>query len=432
MEPHHELTEKQKDFLLRLAEHCVRCRCFTWKLWRTELICVGDPSQPRMASVPRELVFYHALQNQGYIYVSVLDSQHQMGIEPERAEIEVLQTTVKFAQTLRERENRVGVDGTDSQETGMPKRIKAFVSYSWDSDEHKQWVRELATQLRHDGIETILDQWQLVPGDQLTHFMECAVRDSEYVLIVCTQAYKRKSDQRIGGAGYEGDIMSAEVLSEGNHRKFIPILREQPSKLSLPTWLQGKLYINLTGSPHQKDEYRDLLTTLLGTRTKAPPVLPATTSRSVAIAPASSEKPSATESAHIQITKVLDDQIGTPRGDGTRGSALYSVPFRLSRTPSRQWAALLVNSWDHPPRFTTMHRPGIASVVGDTIVLNGTTIEEVKDYHRETLILAVQEANRKLAEMEQAARIAAEQEARRLLEHKRNVEEKAKGITFDD
>ena len=36
---------------------------------------------------------------------------------------------------------------------------KAFVSYSWDSDQHKEWVAKLATDLRHDGIETILDQW---------------------------------------------------------------------------------------------------------------------------------------------------------------------------------------------------------------------------------------------------------------------------------
>ena len=62
----------------------------------------------------------------------------------------------------------------------------AFVSYSWDSDEHRDWVLEFATRLRGDGVETVLDQWHLVPGDQLPAFMEKAVRESDYVLIVCT------------------------------------------------------------------------------------------------------------------------------------------------------------------------------------------------------------------------------------------------------
>jgi hypothetical protein len=47
---------------------------------------------------------------------------------------------------------------------------------SWDSDAHKDWVRNLASQLRADGIESILDQWHLVPGDQLSQFMETEVR----------------------------------------------------------------------------------------------------------------------------------------------------------------------------------------------------------------------------------------------------------------
>ncbi len=42
-----------------------------------------------------------------------------------------------------------------------------------------------------------------------------------------------------------------------------------------------------------------------------------------------------------------------------------------------------------------MHRPGIASVSGDEILLDGTTIEEVRDYHREVLLLCVDVANKK-------------------------------------
>jgi hypothetical protein len=38
---------------------------------------------------------------------------------------------------------------------------KCFISYSWDSDLHKDWVRELATQLETNGVEVFLDQWDV-------------------------------------------------------------------------------------------------------------------------------------------------------------------------------------------------------------------------------------------------------------------------------
>src|SRR5215510_7410388 len=38
---------------------------------------------------------------------------------------------------------------------------KVFISYSHDSTPHKRWVSELATQLQNNGIDTILDQWEL-------------------------------------------------------------------------------------------------------------------------------------------------------------------------------------------------------------------------------------------------------------------------------
>ncbi len=42
-----------------------------------------------------------------------------------------------------------------------------------------------------------------------------------------------------------------------------------------------------------------------------------------------------------------------------------------------------------------MHRPGIASVIGNRIILDGTTIDEVKEFHRDTLKLCVNEANKR-------------------------------------
>ena len=79
---------------------------------------------------------------------------------------------------------------------------------------------KLATRLRGDGVATVLDQWHLIPGDQLPAFMEKAVRESDYVLLVCTPRYRDRSERRVGGVGYEGDIITGQVLTTRNHRKF--------------------------------------------------------------------------------------------------------------------------------------------------------------------------------------------------------------------
>lgn len=148
-----------------------------------------------------------------------------------------------------------------------------FISYSWDDEQHKHWVRELATRLRTDGVDVKLDHWELAPGDQLTTFMERSVRESSFVLIICTPQYKRKADRREGGVGYEDTVMTSEVYNSGtNWRKFIPILRREEWSASAPSWLQGSYRIDMRGNRHKSDSYQDLLATLHGQRPVAPPI----------------------------------------------------------------------------------------------------------------------------------------------------------------
>lgn len=62
----------------------------------------------------------------------------------------------------------------------------AFVSYSWDDDAQRIWVAGLAARLRSNGVDVTLDQWNAVPGDQLPAFMERSIRESRFVLVICT------------------------------------------------------------------------------------------------------------------------------------------------------------------------------------------------------------------------------------------------------
>lgn len=133
----------------------------------------------------------------------------------------------------------------------------------------------------------------------------------------------------------------------------------------------------------------------------------------------------------IRIVGVLVDEVGAPRSDGERGGALYKVPIRLSGEPSPTWARLFRKTWDQPPQFTTMHRPGIASVSGDKIILDGTTIEEVERYHAKTLKLVVDKLNDDAARIEAQERARDERERVLSEKHRFNVSNVASRIKFD-
>ena len=46
-----------------------------------------------------------------------------------------------------------------------PHHPKVFISYSHDSLEHSNRVRELSDRLREDGIDCILDQYEVSPPE---------------------------------------------------------------------------------------------------------------------------------------------------------------------------------------------------------------------------------------------------------------------------
>jgi hypothetical protein len=75
--------------------------------------------------------------------------------------------------------------------------------------------------------------------------MEQSVTGSRYVLVVCTEKYKHKFDSREGGAGYEGHIITAELINQVGANKFIPVLRQGGWDAALPIALDGVFGVDL-------------------------------------------------------------------------------------------------------------------------------------------------------------------------------------------
>lgn len=141
---------------------------------------------------------------------------------------------------------------------------KVFVSYSHDSQDHKKWVLDLATRLRNNGIDAVLDQWELRPGDDLPHFMESHLASSDFVVMVCTQRYVEKANAGTGGVGYEKMIVTADLLSSIDSNKVIPITKQESSH-NVPTFLKSKLFIDFSRADDFEFSFDELLRTLHGT-----------------------------------------------------------------------------------------------------------------------------------------------------------------------
>lgn len=152
-----------------------------------------------------------------------------------------------------------------------------FLSYSHDTQEHKLWVQNLAIRLRHNGVDAVLDQWDLGPGGDLPHFMEQSITKADRILMICTERYVEKANLGVGGVGYEKMIVTADLISRIDANKVIPIVR-QASSPRLPKFLGSKIYVDLSSSDQFETGFDQLLRELLDAPIfQKPPIGPAPT-----------------------------------------------------------------------------------------------------------------------------------------------------------
>lgn len=147
-----------------------------------------------------------------------------------------------------------------------------FISYSHDSAEHKRWVLDFASDLRTNGVDPIIDAWDLRPGDDVPKFMEHGVRDANRVLMICTEPYVAKANDGTGGAGYEAMIVTAELVRDLGTAKFIPIIRQTATPPSLPASIATRKYINLSEGADRASGMQELLRELHSIPPEKPPL----------------------------------------------------------------------------------------------------------------------------------------------------------------
>lgn len=146
------------------------------------------------------------------------------------------------------------------QESVIEDLETVFISYSWDSEEHKKWVLDLANSLVKEGVNVILDRYELRPGKSLPYFVETAIKKADRILIVFTPNYKLKAEKRDGGVGYEYSIMNSELYkNQTDNERIIPVLRNGDSTNSIPEFMQQYIHIDMRNDENYENSYMDLL-----------------------------------------------------------------------------------------------------------------------------------------------------------------------------
>ena len=155
-----------------------------------------------------------------------------------------------------------------------------MLCYSHDSPEHRAWVLKLAERLQIAGATVILDRWHLRPGDELTRFMEESLARADYAVLICTEKYVTRADERTGGVGYESTQLAAQLLTlaqvaQKESSRIIPVIRQSgPPPRQLPRFMAGRLYIDFSTDVTDQDAaFEELVRRLHGTPKHVPPPL---------------------------------------------------------------------------------------------------------------------------------------------------------------
>jgi hypothetical protein len=121
-----------------------------------------------------------------------------------------------------------------------------FISYSYDSEEHRERVLGLAERLRKDGYPTRLDRYvNGMPAGDWAHWIRNQLREAAFTLMVCTETYYQRFwgdgvPDRGHGVAFEGVLITnALYQSKCQLVKFVPILFDSTHKQFIPEPLRG-------------------------------------------------------------------------------------------------------------------------------------------------------------------------------------------------
>jgi TIR domain len=137
------------------------------------------------------------------------------------------------------------------------------LSYTHASEQHQEWVKELATFLRENGINARLDAWHLHLGADLAQWMTNELDPARRVLLICNEEYAQRADRRHGGVGWEIRIVQGDMLSAPpDEANTWAVVRTEKFEEGLPKFLRSSFCLHWPPSTDNEPKREELLKAL--------------------------------------------------------------------------------------------------------------------------------------------------------------------------
>lgn len=152
---------------------------------------------------------------------------------------------------------------------------KLFISYSWTSPEYQEKVISLASRLRENGVDVILDKWHLREGHDAYAFMEQMVNDPavDKVAILSNRTYVERANGRNGGVGAETQILTPELYKKKDQSKFVVVVmeRSEDDRPIVPAYYASRIHIDLSQPADSLENFERLLRWIYDKPVHTPP-----------------------------------------------------------------------------------------------------------------------------------------------------------------
>ncbi|MEV0338475.1 SEFIR domain-containing protein [Nocardia sp. NPDC050713] len=154
-----------------------------------------------------------------------------------------------------------------------------FVSYSHDSPEHKELVRQFCTFLRSEaGVDVRLDAWDDYERRDWSLWAIDQLSAADFVVVIASPAYKRRADGTAAADEGRGAQFEAAIIRDGltrnlrgETRRILPVVLPGRSVDEIPVFLAAHSTTHYEISEFTTEGINDLLAAFSGVSEHAAP-----------------------------------------------------------------------------------------------------------------------------------------------------------------
>jgi TIR domain len=142
----------------------------------------------------------------------------------------------------------------------MGSLFDVFISYS---HEDAVWVSALAGNLHRNRFEVFFDEWEIGPGDVLTHRLEAGIRTATNGVLVVSEASMARP-------WVQEEYAAMLTRAVDGQQRLVPVLL---GEAELPPFLASRVWVDFRegAGPMYEQRFEELVRALRGERPGRPP-----------------------------------------------------------------------------------------------------------------------------------------------------------------